>query len=208
MTNAFKIVSDFEEAVAKYTGAPYCVAVNSCTNALFICLEHYNDIGQWGNSTVEIPKRTYVGVAQSVRSAGFYIKFRDEDWLGYYQLKPFKIFDSARCFTSQMYNKYFREAGSFVCTSHHWAKTLGIQQGGCILHDNADADVWFRKARFDGRTEGVAPHLDMNPVRGWHMYMSPEVAAAGLVRLMHLPRHNEPLPNDNYPDLSQMSIFQ
>jgi len=40
--NPFKIVSDFEETVADYTGAPYAVAVDSCTNALFLCLK-YNE---------------------------------------------------------------------------------------------------------------------------------------------------------------------
>jgi hypothetical protein len=38
--------------------------------------------------------------------------------------------------------------------------------------------------------------------------MSPEIAAEGLVRLMHLPKHNPDLPNDDYPDLSQMDIFK
>ena len=32
--NPFKIVEMFEETVADYTGAPYAVSVNSCTNAL------------------------------------------------------------------------------------------------------------------------------------------------------------------------------
>ena len=36
--NPHQVTKDFEEAVAQYTGAPYCVAVNSCTNALFLSL--------------------------------------------------------------------------------------------------------------------------------------------------------------------------
>jgi hypothetical protein len=43
---------------------------------------------------------------------------------------------------------------------------------------------------------------------GWHMYMSPEIAAEGLVRLMHLPKHNPDLPNDDYPDLSKIELFK
>ena len=95
-----------------------------------------------------------------------------------------------------------------VCTSHHWSKTLGIQQGGCILHDDPEADAWLRRARFDGRTEGVAPKDDNITQVGWHCYMSPEVAAESLVRLHFLPKHNASLPNDDYPDLSQMEIFR
>ena len=77
-----------------------------------------------------------------------------------------------------------------------------------ILCDDADAVSWFRRARFDGRTPGVAPATDTFDQSGWHMYMSPEVAAEGLVRLAFLPRHNEPLPNDDYPDLSEAPIFK
>ena len=100
------------------------------------------------------------------------------------------------------------EHNKFICTSHHWSKTLGLQQGGCILHDDPEAVEWFRKARFDGRTPGVLPKDDIFDSIGYHMYMSPEVAALGLVRLHHLPKHNEPLPNDDYPDLSKIELFK
>ena len=36
--NPYKIVKMFEEEVARYTGAKYAVSVDSCTNALFLCL--------------------------------------------------------------------------------------------------------------------------------------------------------------------------
>ena len=40
--NPFKIVDMFEETVADYTGAPYAVAVTSCTDALFLCCKYFN----------------------------------------------------------------------------------------------------------------------------------------------------------------------
>ena len=40
--NPYKIVQMFEEEIATYTGAPYAVAVNSCTNALFIIFKYLN----------------------------------------------------------------------------------------------------------------------------------------------------------------------
>ena len=33
--NPFSVVKDFEDSIAKYTGAKYAVAVDSCTNAVF-----------------------------------------------------------------------------------------------------------------------------------------------------------------------------
>ncbi len=101
----------------------------------------------------------------------------------------------------------YRE-GEYQCVSFHWSKILGIQQGGAILHDCKEFDEWARRARFDGRTEGVKPKDDSFTDIGYHMYMSPEIAAEGLVRLSFLPKNNPDLPNDDYIDLSQIELFK
>jgi dTDP-4-amino-4,6-dideoxygalactose transaminase len=38
--NPYKIVKMFEEEIADYTGAPYAISVDSCTNALFLCCKY------------------------------------------------------------------------------------------------------------------------------------------------------------------------
>ena len=38
--NPYKIVTLLEEEIADYTGAPYVVSVDSCTNALFLCCKY------------------------------------------------------------------------------------------------------------------------------------------------------------------------
>lgn len=152
--------------------------------------------------TVSIPRFTYVSVPMSILHAGGKVVFDDRQWTGSYSLNPYPIRDSARRFTSGMYS------GGYECVSFHWSKTLGIQQGGAILHDDKDADTWFRRARFDGRREGVAPKDDTFDVLGWHCYLSPEIAAEGLVRLSFLPKHNPDLPNSDYPDLSRAPLFR
>lgn len=227
MSDAFKVVKDFERAVGEYTGAPYVVAVNSCTMALLLAVAwsiRYESASMGvalGNRRpgVEIPRRTYVSVPMSIIHAGARPIFRDEHWVGKYALAPYPIWDSARRFTSGMFDEKPHHERPIAkraalldrrmqCVSFHWSKILGIQQGGAILHNNPEADDWLRRARFDGRTEGVAPKDDNITSLGWHCYMSPEIAAAGLVRLHHLPLHNADLPNDDYPDLSQMEIFK
>jgi dTDP-4-amino-4,6-dideoxygalactose transaminase len=193
--NAFSVVKQLEDEVAKYTGAPYCVAVNSCTMALLLVCAYLKV------KEVSIPKLTYVGVPMSIIHAGGSVVFDDRDWEGSYSLNPYPIRDSARRFTSGMY------AGGYECLSFHWSKILGIQQGGAIIHDDPIADQWLRRARFDGRTEGVPPKDDTF-ILGWHCYMSPEIAAEGLVRLSFLPQHNADLPRSDYPDLSLQPIFK
>lgn len=214
--NPHQVTKDFEKALCKYTGAPFAVAVNSCTMALLLAVKwHLRDSAFADPFPVEIPKRTYVGVPMSIIHAGGRPTFRDEEWRGLYDLRPLHVFDSARLFTSGLWHlppqgvgrPATPTTGYMICVSFHWSKTLGVQQGGAILHDDPEADEWLRRARFDGRKEGVAPKDDTFPIVGWHCYMSPEVAAEGLVRLSFLPKHNDPLPNDDYPDLSQLEIF-
>lgn len=205
MPDPFRVVRDFEEALCEYTGARYAVTTTSCTSALLLAVAHERKMMGLGRDAlhVNIPKRTYVGVPMSILHAGCRVTFRDATWSGSYQLAPLRVWDSARRFTSGMY-----VPGQMQCVSFHWRKILGIQQGGAILHDDPAADRWLRKARFDGRTEGVAPADDVFDVLGWHCYMSPEVAAEGLVRLAGLPRVNADLPWDDYPDLSEVELFK
>ncbi len=228
--NPHAVTRDFESALCDYTGAPYAVAVNSCTMALTLAVawhlrdrpKHITEVltstghhaMAWESGhVIEIPKRTYISVPMAIIHAGGRPVFRDEDWGGWYQLKPLKVWDSARYFSSGMY----REDGmpgrheystGMICVSFHASKTLGLEQGGAILHDNAEADAWLRRARFDGRTEGVSPKEDVFSQIGWHCYLNPSTAAQGILRLHSLPRHNEPLQNDDYPDLSQLEIFK
>lgn len=207
--NPFQAVMDFERALCRYTGARYAVTTTSCTQALLMAAAWRLQAG-WGRGpypNLEIPKRTYVGVVYALREAGAKVTFRDDDWqaFGHYQVQPLPIWDAARWFSGGMFNAFPQHAGvRFVCVSFHWLKTLGIQQGGAILHDDPEADAWLRKARFDGRTEGVAPADDVFSLqRAWHAYMAPETAAAGLVRLAALPQKNAPIPEAHYPDLSK-----
>lgn len=209
MRSPFNVVRDFEEALCEYTGAPYAVSVNSCTMALLLAVAWFLRNGwhypgePW---TVSIPKRTYVSVPMSIIHAGGIPTFRDEDWLGLYQLAPLPVWDSARMFTRDMYDESM--LGHMMCVSFHATKILGDTQGGAILHDDPNADAWLRRMRFDGRKEGVPPKLDHFTEIGYHCYMSPDVAARLLHHINVLPSFNPPLPNDDYPDLSKAEIFK
>ncbi len=204
------VTRQFEAALCEYTGAKYAVAVSSCTAALMLAVA-YHLRGQSKNrrQAVQVPKRTYVSCGMSIIHAGGWPVFRDEEWKGAYMLRPYQIWDSARWFTAGLFGTLSGGTpNSFVCVSFHASKTLGIEQGGAILHDCDEADAWLRRARFDGRTEGVAPIDDTFEQIGYHCYMNPSTAAQGLLRLHSLPKHNAPLPNDKYPDLSTLPCFQ
>jgi len=211
--NQFQAVKDFEDALCDYTGAKYAVTVTSCTVALLLACKWQRECGVLPQSSVQIPSRTYISVPMSIIHAGFSPMFEDIEWEGMYRLNPLPVWDSARVLTRGMFNNHMafdngEYIGQFMCLSFHWSKHLAIGQGGAILHDNDEADAWFRRMRFDGRTEGVEPLKDDISMIGYHCYMSPRDAADGLSRLAVLPRHNDPLPNSDYPDLSKMDIFK
>lgn len=94
-----------------------------------------------------------------------------------------------------------------VCLSFQYRKTLQIGRGGMILSDSRMADAWFRRARFFGRHEVPAEEEPGPTMIGWHGYMEPARAAAGLSLLMHLPDKNKPVYVE-YPDLSEYRVFK
>jgi dTDP-4-amino-4,6-dideoxygalactose transaminase len=197
-TDPFRVVRDFEAALCEYTGARYAVTVNSCTAALFLSFAWW--FRQCGTQLVEIPARTYVSVPMVALQAGHKVRFVDEEWRGWYIIAPMAIIDSAPHFPRFKSNY-------FTCVSFHPRKPLGLSTGGgAILHDNDEADEWFRRMRFDGRTEGRSVAGD--PVRelGWHCYMMPPAAAEGLQRLSVFRPGVQ--TQDEYPDLRLMPVFQ
>jgi dTDP-4-amino-4,6-dideoxygalactose transaminase len=195
--NPYKIVKMFEEEVAEYTGAPYAVSVDSCTNAIFLCCKYLNV------TQVTIPKHTYLSVPMSIIHSGAEVVFEDRDWSGMYKLKPYPIFDAAKRFTSDMY-----VPGSYMCLSFHIKKLLPLGKGGIILTDNKYAAEWFRKARYEGRSEKNY-HEDDIDMLGWNMYMTPQQASHGLALMQNYPEHVEDLgENNGYRDLTTNTVFK
>ncbi len=199
MSQSYVVVKDFEQAIAKYAGAPYAVAVSSCTNALFLACK-YKKV-----EYVHMPGKTYPGVACSVINAGGKLFFRDIAWSGIYRLRPYEIYDSALRFQRGMYIK-----GSLYCLSFHVKKHLPIGRGGMILCDDPAARDWLKRARFDGRRE-LALELDSFDMVGWNMYLTPVQAARGLM-LFDAIKNKEladlPIADQGYPDLSKHVAFK
>ena len=200
----YHITELFEQSVASYTGAPYAVAVDNASNALFLCLTR---IGI-KDLEITIPSKTYMSVPCEIIHAGGKVNFEDGKAKGAYQLKPTRVWDSALRFTHDMY-----QAGSLMCLSFTGPyKTLKLGKGGMILCDRKEDYDWFRKARMSGRNE-VSYHVDNFEMLGWNFYMMPEIAARGLM-LMRGFYNMEGTPKNfkdvkvRYPDLSQFKIYQ
>jgi len=203
----YKITEQFEQELCKYTGAPYAVAVDNGSNALFLSLMFDNIRGK----EITIPSRTYPSVPCAIIHAGGKVKFRKTIGMklkGAYRLEGSNVVDSALWFTADMY-----DPGKYMClsfTGHH--KHLKLGKGGAILTDNKSAYRWFKRARFSGRRE-CSYHDDNFDMLGWNFYMSPETATRGLMLMQQFynidrtKRCNEDIELP-YPDLSQFNIYQ
>lgn len=162
------VIRQFEKTIAKHCGAPYGIALESCTAAIFLsCL--YLKVKE-----VTIPKKTYFSVPMSIIHAGGNVQYEDLNWIGAYQLKPYPIIDSAMRFKKDMY-----KPGLFQCLSFQYSKHIPIGRGGMILTDNKRAANWFRIMRNDGRRE-IPKEKDRVKLLGYNFYMTPEQAARGL----------------------------
>jgi len=193
---AYKVVESFEREVATYAGAPYAVAVDSCTNALFLACKYL------GVEDVWIPARTYLSVPMSILHAGGRVHFEDREWRGAYQLKPYPIWDGAKRFRSGMYQ------GGLHCLSFHANKIIAIGKGGMVLTDDIDAVDWLKQARYEGRHQRPYDE-DRVDMLGWNMYMTPEQAARGLTLMAsHLLDTDPPDQEEVYPDLRDHPVFQ
>jgi dTDP-4-amino-4,6-dideoxygalactose transaminase len=200
---AHKITADFEQRLCDYTGSPYAVAIDNCSNALFLCMKFLN-VG-----TVKLPAHTYPSVPCEVIHAGGKVEFYSspEYLTGKYRLEPYPIWDCSLDFTADMYIP-----GNLMCLSFTGPyKQLKLGKGGAILTDNETAYKWFKKARFSGRNE--CSYLeDRLTSLGWNFYMMPEIAAKG-VQLMDQfyvdgeKKNNVPLSH-RYPDLREWPIYQ
>lgn len=202
----YKITEQFEEALCKYTGAPYAVTIDNQSNALFLALTYENIKGM----DISIPSRTYPSVPCEIIHAGGRVKWivsEKTTLKGAYQLFPTKVWDSALRFTNDMYIPNTHMCVSFTGPYKH----LKLSKGGAILTDDKEAYKWFKRARFSGRNE-CSYHDDEFDMLGWNFYMMPEIAARGLLMMTQFYKKGKPISNDDleleYPDLSKFPIYE
>ena len=190
LAHSYDVVDLFEERIAHWAGSKFGISVDSCTNALFLCLMFLNKQSE----IITIPKRTYISVPSSIVHAGYKVQFEDLNWSGVYQLKPLPIYDGAVRFTKGMYE------GGLHCLSFHVKKHLKIGKGGMILTDDEDAAKWFKLARFNGRN-AINHDSDTFKMIGWNFYMPNYDAARGLWLFDSMGDYYPDIVG-GYPDLS------
>jgi hypothetical protein len=193
----FQVVTEFENKIAEFFGAPHAIAVDSCTHGVELALR-YTQVDH-----ITVPKHTYLSIPFLANKLWIDLFWKDENWVDYYYLTD-KVIDAAVLWKPNSYIP-----GTFMGVSFQYQKHLSLGRGGIILTDDQNAAVQLKKMSYDGRIPNV-PWREQNiDTIGYHYYMTPEVAQNGLDKLseaINTPPRQWVV--SDWPDLTQMSIFK
>ncbi len=167
----------FEVEFAKYIGAPFCVATNSCSNALFLCLEYLKEIGDPRiKYPIAVPSLTCSATAHAIKWAGLRGEFVDIDrktfamlptnspsipvhYAGKYnEQQTVVVEDSAHRLVPNSFK------GNLTCYSFYVTKPITSGEGGMIACRTQAEKDWFISARLYGISEGA---WRRNTKRAW-----------------------------------------
>lgn len=188
-------VTEFEERIAKFFGAPYAVSTDSCTHAIELSMRYKN------LRIATVPKHTYLSVPMTVHKIGGIVGWTNAKWEEYYHLGK-GIYDAAVLWRENSYVE-----NTFMCVSFQWRKHLSLGRGGVILLDDKEAYETLIKMVYDGRSRDARWANQDIEMMGYHYYMTPETAKLGLDKL------NEAIGTEakkwswkDYPDLTKMKF--
>jgi dTDP-4-amino-4,6-dideoxygalactose transaminase len=191
---AFEEIAQFEQLLAKKTGAPYAIMTDCCTHAIELCLR-YQRVDQ-----VAFTAYTYLSIPMLMHKLGIVYMYMDEPWIGEYQFHGTNIWDSARRLEDDMYRP-----GQMQCLSFGHNKPLQIGHGGAILLDDKEAYGILLQQRYDGRKLDCSPWETQQIFKvGYHYRPTIEDARIGLEKLYFV---NEPPKYHSYPDLRDITII-
>jgi len=191
----FEKISEFEQALAKFTGAPYAVMTDCCTHAIELCLR-FDRVKR-----CSIPARTYLSVPMTLCKLDIEYDYQDHDWLGEYHITGTRVWDSARLLKQGMYR-----AGMLQCLSFGFDKPLSIGRGGAILTDDIEVYTVLKLQCYDGRDLTISPWENQKIFHiGYHYRPTIEEAVTALELLPNIDQ--EPKPKQ-YPNLRDITIIK
>lgn len=193
----FNVVEKFEKKIAGFFGAPYAVAVDSCTHGIEICLRYLK------SEKIIVPKRTYISIPFLAKKIGIELEWSNSKWEDYYFLNN-EVADAAVLWKE---NSYLN--GKFMSISFQYQKHLSLGRGGAILCPDLDSYNVLKKMAYDGRIPNI-PWREQNiETIGYHYYMTPETAKLGLDKIENaiqsIPRKWK---YEDWPDISKFKVFK
>ena len=191
----FEKITEFEQALAKLTGAPYVIMTDCCTHAVELCLR-FDRVRR-----CSLPAHTYLSIPMTLHKLDIEFDYTDREWVGEYQLTGTRIWDSARLLKQGMYRP-----GMVQCISFGYEKPLSIGRGGAVLTDDEDLFTILHQQRYDGRDLSISPWEKQKIFYiGYHYKPTIEEAIKGLELL---PTVDQEPKYKQYPDLREIIIIK
>jgi dTDP-4-amino-4,6-dideoxygalactose transaminase len=194
---SFVKVTEFENKVSEFFGAPYGIAVDCCTHGVELCLRYTNA------KSMSSPNRTYLSIPFLSQKLNIDLIWKNYDWEDYYYVTD-KIIDAAVLWEKDSYIP-----NTFMCISFQFQKHLSLGRGGIILTDDKPSAIELKKMSYDGRLPDI-PWREQNISSiGYHYYMAPEIAEIGLNKLdKAINTKPKKWSVNEWPDLTKMDIFK
>jgi len=194
-------ITEFENKIAEFFGAPYAVAVDSCTHGIELCL-------RMAKATyITSPKHTYLSIPMLANKLGIELTWVDHNWHDWYLVNAQQEIDIIDAAVYWERNGYISD--TFMCLSFQYQKHLSLNRGGMILCPDKESAEQIKKMSYDGRLPGIPWREQDIDTMGYHYYMTPETAALGLKKLpdaiLTVPRK---WTVEDWPDLTQMKVFK
>ena len=194
---SFQVITDFENEVAKFFGAPYAAAVDCCTHGLELCLRHRKA------NKITVPKHTYLSVPMLAGKLSLDLIWTDEKWKDFYYVTE-DIIDAA---VNWKKNSYV--PGTYMCVSFQFRKHLSLGRGGIILFDKKEDFDVLKRMSYDGRSPDESWSVQNIKTIGYHYYMTPETAELGLKKLPEaISKAPKKWVYTDWPDLTKMDVFK
>lgn len=190
---SFQRLFDFEQALARYTGAPYAVVTDCCTHAIELCMR-WEEVDH-----CEFTAYTYLSIPMIMHRLGIRYDLIPERWAGEYRFHGTRIWDSARRLEPNMYRK-----GQLQCLSFGRTKPLELGRMGAVLTDDVEIYDQLSHQRSDGRDLRTLPWQAQKAFNvGYHYCPTLEICEQGLDRLVS---HSPACQSVDYPDCRNILI--
>jgi dTDP-4-amino-4,6-dideoxygalactose transaminase len=194
---SFNKVTEFENTIAEFYGAPYAVSVDCCTHAIELCLRLQKV------KKTSCPTQTYVSVPMTLEKLQIEWDWSNARWQEYYYLEGTNIIDAAVLWKEKCYIP-----DTLMCVSFQFHKHLSLGKGGMILLDNQHQQEELIRMSYDGRNREVPWVEQAIKTIGYHYYMTPETAMLGLGKFESAKaRPAKKIGYQDYPDLSLLPVF-
>ncbi len=194
---SFNKVTEFENTIAEFYGAPYAVSVDCCTHAIELCLRLQKV------KKTSCPTQSYVSVPMTLEKLQIEWDWSNARWQEYYYLEGTNIIDAAVLWKEKCYIP-----DTLMCVSFQFHKHLSLGKGGMILLDNQQQQEELIRMSYDGRNREVPWVEQAIKTIGYHYYMTPETAMLGLEKFESAKaRPAKKIGYQDYPDLSLLPVF-